>query len=282
MAAVETGNVPEVDLSVIVDANKKFAKMRTITVEEALSACFPTKSGPFNYELMLEQVANLMALGEHAVLFASGKLSGPDGVKAVKALSTAASINKEPLMCSMVRQPIKSDAKGADNGCWWNLKGDDHFSAVVTESVGDKRNVPFLQPSKYASPGTIAVTPVYMSQTLFGTVRGRTVGRSAALTEDGSALRAKKPKEVLAQYRKEKLIEPKGSKKKGMKKGMKKAMKGMKKKAGMKKILKVPKKLAPMKGMKKGMKKIVKVPKEMAPMKGMKKGMKKGMETAMK
>ena len=235
MAAVETGNEPEVDLSVIIDANKKFDKMRTITVEEALSACFPTKSGMFNYELMLEQVANLMALGEHRVLFASGKLSGPDGVKAVKALSTAASINKEPLMCSMVRQPIKSDAKGADNGCWWHVKGDDYFAAVVTEDVGAAKNVPFLQPSKYASPGTIAVTPVYMSQTLFGRVRARTAGRSAALTVDGSALKAKKPKEVMAKYRQEQLIAPK---KKGMKKGMKKVKKAMKAMKAMKKVMK--------------------------------------------
>ena len=125
-------------------------------------------------------------------------------------LSNSVSIGKEPKACSMVREPIKESAKGVDNGCWWYLKGEDCFSAVVTESVGDKRNVPFLMPSKYASPGTIACTSVYVSQTYFQKLRGRTHDRSAALSQDGSALQAKVYKEVVAKYRADGLIGPEG------------------------------------------------------------------------
>ena len=186
--------------------------------------------GKFDYDKLLGQYADVHAYGEHAVLFGADMLRGQSGVDEVKGLSNPVSINKEPAVCAMVRDPIKESAKGVDNGCWWSLKGGDCFSAVLTESVGDKRNVPFLQPSKYASPGTIAVTPVYMSQTMFGVVKGRTTGRSAALTQDGTALKAKRPKVVLKQYRVDKLIAPKKSTKVGKPvKGMKKAKKSMKK-----------------------------------------------------
>ena len=201
--------VPEVDQGKIVDANKKFAALVEKKLKEVLSACFPMSAGKFNYELLLAQFADVHAYAEHAVLFRADKLLGPPGVDAVSGLSNSVSIGKEPKACSMVRDPIKESAKGVDNGCWWYLKGDDCFSAVVTESVGDKRNVPFLMPSKYASPGTIACTPVYVSQTYFGTLRGRTTGRSAALTQDGSALKAKKYEEVVAKYRQDKLVGPK-------------------------------------------------------------------------
>ena len=225
----QEGVVPEVDQGKIVEANKKFAALGEMRLKEVLSACFPTSAGKFDYDVMLAQYADVHAFGEHAVLFRADKLRGQPGVDAVSGLSNSVSIGKEPKACSMVREPIKESAKGVDNGCCWYLKGEDCFSAVVTESVADKRNVPVLQPSKYASPGTIAVAPVDMSQTLFGTVKGRTMGRSAALTHDGSALRAKKPKDVLARYRKEQLVAPKKVK------AMKKVKKVMKKVKAMKK-----------------------------------------------
>ena len=141
-------------------------------------------------------------------------------------LANSVSIGKEPKACSMVREPIKESAKGVDNGCWWYLKGGDFFSAVVTESVGEKRNVPFLMKSRYAKPDTIACTPVYVSQTMFQASRGRTTGRSAALTQDGSALKAKPYKDVVAKYRQDQLVGPK--------KVMKKVKKGEKAKKAMK------------------------------------------------
>ena len=97
---------------------------------------------------------------------------------------------------------------------------------MVTEDVGNGRNVPFLMPSKYASPGTIACTSVYVSQTYFGTLRGRTTGRSAALSQDGSALKAKKYKDVFAKYRVDQLVGPKRVMKRVKK--VKKVMKAMK------------------------------------------------------
>ena len=202
--------VPEVDQGKIVDANKKYTALGEKKLKEVLSALSPKCAGKFDYELLLAQFADVHAYGEHAVLFRADKLRGQSGVDAVSGLSNSVSIGKEPKACSMVRDPIKESAKGVDNGCWWYLKGEDWFSAVVTEDVGNERNVPFLMPSKYASPGTIACTSVYVSQTYFQKLRGRTKARSAALSQDGSALQAKEYEEVVAKYRADGLIGPEG------------------------------------------------------------------------
>ncbi len=132
----------------------------------------------------------------------------------------------------------------------------------VPQPTGNNRKVDYLKLDKYATPGTMPLKAVYIEETKYNTLEGRTRAR------DNSSLTWQTGKLEFPPSNEEQ------PKKKGMKKGMKKAMKGMKKK----KLVKVPKKLAPMTGMKKGMKKIVKVPKKVVPMKGMKKGMKKGVK----